>query len=281
MQQLLSLLPEPEAILDGIPCYSPALAVENTYFDNGTLEMMARAEQHSWWYKSRNQLIGYLVATYSKRPDTLFLEFGCGNGSVIGYLRQRFPGFALGGIELLLEGLKVIRQRFPGIETVQMDVFHLPAQEICDAAGMFDVLEHLDDDEAAMRSVYAALRPGGHFYLSVPQHPWLYSRFDRKVGHRSRYTRREMLDKLQRNGFQVVRVTGSNFFLLPLLFVKRQLDRYLVNPNQKVDIARLMHTGSVSNFLFGAIMRLEMALIRLGISLPAGGSLVVVARKPN
>jgi predicted RNA binding protein YcfA (HicA-like mRNA interferase family) len=132
-----------------------------------------------------------------------------------------------------------------------------------------------------MRSVYAALRPGGHFYLSVPQHPWLYSRFDREVGHRRRYTRSEMVDKLRRNGFQVVRVTGSNFFLLPLLFVKRQLDRYLVDPNQKVDIAREMHAGPVSNFLFGTIMQLEMALIRLGVSLPAGGSLVVVARKPD
>jgi len=100
-----------------------------------------------------------------------------------------------------------LRERFrerPGVEVVQADVTEL---DVAARAGTFDsiicfnVLEHVGDDETALRTFHELLAPGGHVLLLVPAHEWLSSPFDRAVGHERRYTARPMRALLERTGF--------------------------------------------------------------------------------
>lgn len=94
-----------------------------------------------------------------------------------------------------------------------------------DAIGAFDVIEHIDDDEEVMTSAHAALRPRGLFVVTVPQHAWLWSSTDKHAHHKRRYSRRELLTKLQRHGFALRFCTSFVFALLPLMYLSRLAKR--------------------------------------------------------
>lgn len=78
----------------------------------------------------------------------------------------------------------------------------------CAFAGAFslNVLEHIPDDETALRALWRVLQPGATLYLYVPAHPLLYSAMDEAVGHVRRYEKAELLAKLDRAGFDVQQV---------------------------------------------------------------------------
>ncbi len=83
---------------------------------------------------------------------------------------------------------------------------HLPqvADIACDSVVMVNVLEHIEDDAAAVRELHRVLKPGGHLLLFVPALAFLFSELDRLHGHYRRYHLRPLADLLERNGFQIV-----------------------------------------------------------------------------
>jgi SAM-dependent methyltransferase len=90
----------------------------------------------------------------------------------------------------------------------------------CDYIYSMNVLEHIEDDVTALRQWYQKLKPGGTILLYVPAFQLLYSSMDRKVGHFRRYTRRELSEKVQTVGFEVVgaRYVDCIGFLASLLY---------------------------------------------------------------
>ncbi len=90
-----------------------------------------------------------------------------------------------------------------------------------DAVVAFDVLEHIEDDEAAVREIHRVLRPGGLALIAVPADPRLWSAHDEAVGHVRRYTRPELVDLFARNGFTVERVRSWNVLLRPVVALRR------------------------------------------------------------
>ncbi len=79
-----------------------------------------------------------------------------------------------------------------------------------DGAYSLNVLEHIEDDVAALRALRARLVPGGRFFVYVPACPVLYSRMDRHVGHFRRYRRAELAGKLAAAGFVVERIAFAD-----------------------------------------------------------------------
>lgn len=66
-----------------------------------------------------------------------------------------------------------------------------PAQKF-DAILYVDVLEHIEDDRQELVTAAARLRPGATLIVLAPAHPWLYTQFDKKIGHYRRYTKRSL-----------------------------------------------------------------------------------------
>lgn len=181
----------------------------------------------------------------------------------------------LGGGEPSLAGLEVARRRVPDAQLLQLDAAHLPFDAEWDVAGAFDVLEHLDDDSAALTQLARTVVPGGIVVLTVPQHPWLWSADDEYGRHRRRYRRQELVSRVSGAGLEVVRVTSWVSSLLPLMALSR-----LRPARGSFDPAHELRQGKLTRAVLENVLRGEQALIERGVSLPAGGSLVVVARRP-
>lgn len=244
-------------------------------FEPEAFESLSRLEEGSFWFQARNELIVWALGSYAPRASS-FLEIGCGTGFVLRAIGAARPELRLTGTELFAEGLRYAAQRVPDAELVQMDARRMPFEEEFDAVGAFDVLEHIDDDREVLSGCRRALRPGGTLFVTVPQHPWLWSAPDDYARHVRRYTRGELAAKLSGAGLEPVRITSFVSLLVPLMALSRLVERRSRRPFDPV--AEHERSSRLRRPL-EAIMRLEGALIRRGVSLPAGGSLLAVARR--
>jgi SAM-dependent methyltransferase len=257
---------------------SPAEAADEPMFDSGSFADLAAAESDNFWFQARNRLIIWALERHF--PDAAdLLEVGCGTGFVLRGFRDAFPDLRLVGGDYYAAGLPFARERLPGVELTQLDARELPFKDEFDVVGAFDVIEHISDDERVLSQIARALRPGGGLLLTVPQHPWLWSHADDRGMHKRRYRQAELVDKARSAGFEVVRVTSFVSLLLPAMAASRVLDRR--RDATDWDPMGEFKISPALNRTFGAVLDLERALIRAGVSLPVGGSLLLVARLPE
>ncbi len=266
--------------IDGIKCYAPELAYANENYSVAAFERLFKAEDGHFWFQSRNRIIRHLIKKIrTKRSGRInFLEIGCGTGYVLKGLSD-MENMTLQGSEIFLEGLKFAKKRLPGIELIQLDATRMPFTATFDVVGAFDVLEHIDEDVKVLEQVRASLKPSGYFLISVPQHRFLWSYLDDMAYHKRRYSRREMKRKLNNAGFEIEFITSFVFMLFPVMFLSRLIKG---KGKGKYDLDAQMKELELPagiNKLFSGFMRIDEWLIKKGISLPFGGSLMAVARK--
>lgn len=258
--------------VDGIRTFALDVAKQGEGFDPEAFATLAALEHDSFWFRARNRLIAWAVQHHFPSAQS-FLEVGCGTGYVLAGLRELAPQMTLAGAELFTEALTYARLRAPDVELYQLDARQLPFADEWDVVGVFDVLEHIEDDEAALASIRAALHPGGGVVATVPQHPRLWSAADDYARHVRRYTRPELCGKLVRAGFDVVEATSFVTILLPVMVASRLRDRNV--SAEEYDPLREHRIGRL-NPVLEATLDLELALIKRGWSFPAGGSLLAV-----
>lgn len=158
------------------------------------------------------------------------------------------------------------------------------ARDSVPAAGMFDVLEHIEDDRQVLCDLHRALRPGGRLYLSVPAYTALWSTEDELVGHYRRYTARSLGRALQAAGFSV---EFSTYFFaplpLPVLFLRTLPSkigyRRALDPEQIRN--ELQQGPGVLARVIVSMLRLELEALRRRKRIPFGSSCMLVARKPR
>lgn len=252
---------------------APQPSVEG--FSASFFERLAVAEDAHFWFAARNALITWALARYFPGAGT-FLDAGCGNGQVCRALGRAFPAMRLTAAEPFVEGLAMVERKAPGAELVQADVRQLPWIDEFDVAGAFDVLEHVRDDARALRALARAVRPGGGVMITVPQHQWLWSPIDEYSGHVRRYSRALLRSRLEGAGLRVERLTSFVTLLLPMLVASRASRR-----RAPADPCAELNLSSLANRVGAAAMGAERAMIRAGVSLPAGGSLLAIARRPE
>jgi SAM-dependent methyltransferase len=266
------------SVVDGFTAFAPSLATENEGFHADYFAELAALEPSSFWFGARNELILWALATYFPAARRI-MEIGSGTGYVLSGIRRAFPAAELHGSEIFAAGLGFAAERVPSATLYQMDARHIPFRGHFDVIGAFDVLEHIEDDVAVLEEIARALRPGGGFIASVPQHPALWSPQDDHAFHVRRYTSRELRRKAEAAGFEVLRMTSFVSLLLPMLFLSRARmpeDR----PGGEVDAMGDLRQPRAVNVMLGAVMMLERRLIKAGLSFPAGGSLLLVCRTP-
>jgi SAM-dependent methyltransferase len=210
---------------------------------------------------------------------TKFLEVGCGTGDFIRSIGES-ESVAVTGSEIYLKGLRYAKESVPNVEFVQLDVEHDSIDDEFDVIAAFDVIEHIDDDVAAIANMTRMLRSGGALIVSAPQHRFMWRSIDEIVKHKRRYSRMELVDKLVGNGLRIERCTSFVFMLFPLMLASRLLDRKRdeAESDEKA-LERRVRLPTVLNRLFDFVMRIDEVIIGMGLSLPFGGTLVVVARK--
>jgi SAM-dependent methyltransferase len=146
-----------------------------------------------------------------------------------------------------------------------------PWESMFDLVGVYDVLEHLEDDRQAIGALKKVLKINGGILITVPQHPELWSSTDEDAQHTRRYRPGELEGKLRETGFSVVYSTSFVSLPLPALWYSRRRPKTVAHCELTLPPAL---NGSL-----GALLYAERLLLKSGIRLPLGGSRLVAARK--
>ena len=262
---------------NGLLVFSPEFSADSADYPHAVFQILAELEGKHFWFRSRSLLLMWALDHYFPHAET-FLEVGCGTGFVLSGMRSAFPSMRLVGGDVATDGLLVAKQRNPDVPLFQMDARSIPFQEEFDVVGAFDLLEHVEDDEQVVSEIFRAVASGGGLIVSVPQHQFLWSHVDEMAFHKRRYSKDELVRKIEKAGFRIKRVTSFVSLLMPLLFVSRILRP---NKRQHNDPISELKLGDFSNFFGALVMGLERSAIKRGFSFPFGGSLFLVAGKPT
>jgi SAM-dependent methyltransferase len=177
---------------------------------------LAALEDTHWWYRERRHLLAR--ALDGLRPGDA-LDIGAAGGGNTRVLRER--GWRPVALEYGPEGAEVAHER--GLLTLRADATRLPIDDAAlDLVVAFDILEHIEDDDLAVREVARILRPEGTFLVAVPADPRLWSAHDVAVDHVRRYTRETLSSVLHRGGFEVVDMSSWNVLLRPVVALRRK-----------------------------------------------------------
>ena len=224
-------------------------------------EMRALEERH-WWFRGRRRLVRALLRRAGAAPGARLLDAGCGTG---GNLAAFGPGR---GIDPAREAVEACRAR--GLDVVQGGLEALPFGDgEFDLILATDVLEHVDDDAAALRELRRVAAAGALLVVTVPAHPRLWSAHDVALHHRRRYRRAELVARVRAAGWDPVVVTWWNALLLPLIAVARR------RGGEGTDHDR---TPGWANGVLELPLRVEAWLVGRGVDLPFGVSLAVAAK---
>jgi SAM-dependent methyltransferase len=232
-----------------------------------------QAEDRHWWYRGRRTVLDGVIAGLGLPADPRILDAGCGSGRFMVELAK------LGnvtGVELSDTSVSLARERQLG-EVVAGSVLEMPFPENnFDLAVSLDVIEHLDDDLAALRELRRTVTPGGALLVTVPAYQWLWSGHDEINHHHRRYTRRSLQRVAEQAGWQQVRTTYFNSLLLPVAILLRVLDRFSTKTTESS--LDLWIPPEPLNWVLERPLALEAALIARGGRIPAGLSLLAVFR---
>ena len=265
----------PESV-DGVLTFGVGQGTATLVHDAEYLrERLVDAEQWHFWFQARRRLVLWAIERFFAGSSSL-LDIGCGTGFILEGIRARHPGMALAGCDVSRDALMLTRERMPDAFVFQALAARLPFEREFDVVTALDVLEHIDDDREALTAVLRAVRPGGGVVLTVPQHRWLWSAVDDFSCHRRRYTRADLVEKIRTSGFEVCRATSCFATTLPLVIGSRFRSALgTFDPARELQIPRTL------NSLLNGLVECEWMAIRLGVSLPVGGSLLIVARRPR
>lgn len=228
-------------------------------------EMLDTQSVH-WWFEGKRRVIDSIIRkAISPLKDSRILEIGSGTGANLSILTRyghvtamELDDYARGKIR---EGKSVSKVKgwLPdGLDSVRGEKFGL----VC----MFDVLEHIQDDGAALEALKPHISDGGTLFVTVPAYQWMFSKHDTKLGHYRRYTRTSLTELLTSHGFSVNYSGYMNTLLFPLMVIGRALN-----------LSGSGVPGFGLNKLFTEIYSLESHLVP-SVSLPFGGSVIAVCQ---
>lgn len=234
-------------------------------------------EDRSFWFRHRNRAILEMLKLLP--PAGPLLDIGGGNGFVSRAVEQAGLDVAL--LEPGVEGAHNARER--GLATVicsTLEDLNIRPGAV-GSAGLFDVLEHVADENGFLRHVRDALRPGGRLYLTVPARQFLWSDEDTAAGHFRRYSPRSLAAALDDAGF-VVELLTSIFWLLPApIFLLRALPGWLGIRRQGLAQARTEHLTNAGPLRAAVewLQSAELVAIRSRRAVHVGASLLASAVK--
>jgi SAM-dependent methyltransferase len=229
-----------------------------------------------WWFTARREIVLHLLRRDVRRgtltPPLRVVDVGCGAGGMVPHVREF--GYAI-GVDASPEIVD-----YAQASGIDVRVGRLPwevrraGEDPFDVVLLLDVLEHIDDDDAALRGIHAVLRPGGTLLITVPACQFLWSKHDVVNEHRRRYSRRLLAQRLTGAGFQIDKISYFNTMMFPPIAAVRLAGRLLPEREPSPDMA---HVNEPFNRLFHSLFAMERHFLS-AFSLPIGVSLIAVAR---
>lgn len=241
------------------------------------LDATARAEREHFWFRGFRRFVAPLLSrAVAGKPNARILDCGCGTGNNLRMLRDY--GHA-SGIDLTLSGLRYARKQGERL-VAQASALSLPfSDDTFDLVTSFDVIYAFDDVMAAtaLNEMWRVLKPGGSLVLNVAALPALRSNLSVLGGEVQRYTRSGLRRHLERAGFQVQRLTYTNFAILPMVAAVRFSQR-LRQGGYEVSDSEMSVPRPPVNLTLAGMLAVESYALRF-VNMPLGSSLLTLATK--
>jgi SAM-dependent methyltransferase len=262
---------------DSLGIWQSAAMNAISYPEEGNAECF-RIEDSSYWFQHRNSCITTLVRRYS--PTGPIMDIGGGNGFVTRALMDH--GFEAILLEPGAAGAFNAKVNRGVSSVICSDLANAGIKpESVDAAGLFDVLEHIRDDRDFASQIRFILRPGGLLYGTVPAHNWLWSHSDVEAGHYRRFDRHSLSQTLG-GKFQLLWFSYMFAPLVVPLFCLRTVPSILrIGKGKKALSVSTEHgtSGGASVTVLKKLLAREAASIARGAAQSFGTSCLFVARK--
>lgn len=180
---------------------------------------ISAVEDRHWWFTARRSIILHLVSQLAPRGASV-LDIGCGTGFTLEALAQRFDAWGLEPDPAVRARVRSsVKDRVLAGNTRDRSAL---GDRTFDVVLLLDVLEHVEDDRAELRSAAAALAPGGKLVITVPANPELWSDHDIRNGHYRRYTEDTLRALLSAAQLTPSLLTHINARLYPLARLHRK-----------------------------------------------------------
>jgi SAM-dependent methyltransferase len=283
---------EPYTLRNGI--WSPPVPVAHREeeYDSHGFDILERMQRDHFWFLGRHRFLLQAVRRHLGNPSAgaalpRVVDLGGGCGGWLGYLLR--TGYPMGEVALADSSEVALNQAArllpEGVGRYQVDLLRLQWEERWDLAFLLDVLEHIPEQEEALRQIHAALAPGGMLFITVPALNIFWSWNDEIAHHQRRYRLIDFRRLADECGYQHVDARYFMFFLSPLLLASRLAasGRYReMQPEQRMQLMARMHRvpNAAANGILAKIFGWETP-IGHSIRFPWGTSLLAVLRKPS
>ncbi len=240
--------------------------------DRIVYDRMAAHDSHHWWYRARRDILADYVTREAKLPaDARILEIGCGTGHNLPMLAK------FGDVDAIEidDAARAIASERLGKPVGASPLPQLTGVErgAYDMIAVLDVVEHIEDDVAALKAMAECLKPGGAILIAVPAHQWMWSAHDVVNHHKRRYSKATLDAAIRKAGLRHNGLSWFNSLLFPAAVAARLAGR-LTGKDDSDDSppARPLNT------LFERIFRMERYLVGR-VPLTPGLSILTLARK--
>lgn len=228
-------------------------------------------EETHWWHKAKRDLVSYYLKQNLPTKKNKILDVGCGTGKNL----EAFSRFGTAwGIDSSKEAILFCKRRNLK-RAVTGTVEKIPfLREYFECVTTLDVLEHVDDSKS-IKEIHRVLKNKGLLIITVPAFPSLWSKWDNVLHHKRRYTKRNLQTLLNRNGFEVLKISYIySFLFLPALII-RTIKEVIFKHHYPSDF---LISNKLINATFGNLSKIERFFIIHGNVL-FGTSIIAIARK--
>lgn len=238
---------------------------------NSQNELQQNGPAQEFWLQNLGEADRFNSWVFSKFSDYLngpILELGCGTGNFTRLIAEN--GHQVIGIDIQESFVKIARTRLASFKNVHIlhgDILSLGLEQKFETIILLDVLEHIQDDVALLKSFQGLLKPNGRLILKVPSIPSLYSEMDRAIGHYRRYDRAGLRATLSAAGYENTSLVAVNSIGILGWWLNGRVLRRTTPPS-----------GQVS--FFNKILPIA-AVIEEKLRLPVGLSLISVSQSPQ
>jgi SAM-dependent methyltransferase len=211
----------------------------------------------------------------------LFFDIGGGNGFVAKGIEEK--GITTILIEPGINGSLNAKKR--GLKNIVCSTLEEAAirKASIPSIGLFDVVEHIEDDKKFLKLIYDYLKPNGYVFITVPAFKFLWSNEDDEAGHFRRYTTTEIEEKLHSIGFKI-KYSTYIFSVLPIaVFFFRTIPYWLKFKQNKAGLEKHSNQhknkGGLLSIILNKIWNYELNRIKKSRRIIVGGSCFIVAQK--
>jgi methionine biosynthesis protein MetW len=230
-------------------------------------------ENSHWWHKHKRQVVHYFIQKFSKKGKVL--DIGSGTGKILEELRSN--NWSVVGVDGSSDAINFCQKRKISIKNIDVNQQLLPFKnDQFDLVLCLDFLEHINNEKKLLKEVHRVLKNQGILIFTVPAFQFLFSYWDKMLGHKRRYTSKGIRSLIQKNNYNVHYISYYFFFIfLPAIiirFIKKLFNKKQISDFQTLPIK---HISVPIVKLFNII---ELFMLKR-FKLPLGLSIICVVSK--